>query len=50
MEEKKKDLHSRRGFELIESKIRRLVKYYKAKKMLDKKWTYNIEKAKILIE
>ena len=46
----KKDLHSTRGFRLIESKIKRLVKYYKAKKVLENNWTYNIETAKILIE
>jgi small subunit ribosomal protein S15 len=50
LEENKKDIHSDRGFKLIESKIKRLVKYYKNKKVLDKKWTYNIETAKILVE
>ena len=31
LEENKKDLHSKRGLQLIEAKIRRLVKYYKKK-------------------
>ena len=50
LEKNKKDIHSDHGYRLIESKIKRLVKYYKAKKVLDKTWTYNIETAKILVE
>jgi len=37
LEENPKDLHSRRGLQLCESKIRRLVKYYRGKK-LPEKW------------
>ena len=50
MESNKKDLHSKRGLKLTESKIRRLAKYYKAKGHIEQKWTYNIEKAKIIVE
>ena len=50
LESNKKDLHSTTGLKRVESKIRRLAKYYKAKKALDKSWIYDIEKAKILVE
>ncbi len=38
-----KDLHSKRGLQLIESKIHRLVKYYKRKGKLPKDWKYDPE-------
>ncbi len=44
-----KDLHNKRGLQLIESKIRRLVKYYKAKKILDTSWRYRYDKAKLIV-
>ena len=50
LEQNKKDLHSNQGFKRVESKIKRVVKYYKSRNVLDKKWAYNIETAKILIE
>ncbi len=50
LENNKKDLHSRRGLKLIESKIMRLVKYYKNKGRIKKDWKYNIETAKLLVE
>ncbi len=50
LETSKKDKHSDTGFRRIEGKIKRLVKYYKAKKVLDKTWAYNIDTAKILVE
>lgn len=40
LEEHPKDKSSRRGLQLIESKIWRLIKYYKAKGMLPKDWKY----------
>ncbi|MFQ6089456.1 MAG: 30S ribosomal protein S15 [Candidatus Methanofastidiosia archaeon] len=43
-----KDLHSRRGLELTESKIRRLVKYYRGRK-LPKDWRYDPEKVSLLV-
>ena len=36
-----KDLHSKRGLQLIESKIKRLIKYYKRKGRLPKDRRYN---------
>jgi len=44
-----KDLHSRRGLILIESKIRRLVKYYVNKGVLPEGWKYDPEQAKLLV-
>jgi len=41
LENNKKDTHIKRALQLIESKIRRFVKYYKRKNLLDKKWRYN---------
>lgn len=50
LEQNPKDLHSRRGLQLIESKIRRLVKYYRNTKVLPAKWRYSPEKARLLVE
>ncbi len=38
--EHKKDLHNRRRLQLIEAKIKRLVKYYKREGRLPEKWSY----------
>ena len=38
----KKDIHSKHGLQLIESKIRRLVKYYKREGKLPPKWNYSL--------
>lgn len=46
----KKDKHSRRGLQLIESKIKSLSKYYKRKGILPEDWLYSSEKAELLIE
>jgi len=46
----KKDYTSKHGLELLESKIRRLVKYYVRKGRLAKDFTYEPEKAKLLVE
>ncbi len=46
----KGDKHSKRGLQLIESKIRRLVKYYIRTKKLPSGWRYDPEKAKLLVE
>ncbi|MGC8580988.1 MAG: 30S ribosomal protein S15 [Thermoplasmata archaeon] len=35
------DLSNKRGYDLIHSKIKRLVKYYKRKGVLNGKWSYN---------
>jgi len=45
----KKDMVSKRGLQLIESKIRRLEKYYKSRGVLPKKWKYDPEKARLLV-
>ena len=50
LEKHKKDLHSRRGLQNMESKIRRLAKYYIREGMLPKNWKYDPEKAKILVQ
>ncbi len=49
LDENKKDMTAKRGIQLTESKIRRLVKYYKSKKKLDQSWNYNPEKASFYI-
>ena len=46
----KKDYTSKRGLELIESKIRRLGKYYVKKKVLPEEWRYNPDQVKLLIQ
>ncbi|RLG72951.1 MAG: 30S ribosomal protein S15 [Methanobacteriota archaeon] len=46
----KKDLHSKYGLQLIESKIRRLAKYYKRKGRLPPDWKYDPEASKLLLE
>jgi len=50
IETSKKDLHAARGLHLIESKINRLVRYYKDKGVLPKDWKYSPERAKLLVE
>ena len=49
IEEAKKDLHSSYGLRLIESKVRRLVKYYRRKGVLPADWKYTPEQAALLI-
>jgi len=46
----KKDYTSKRGLELLESKIRRLGKYYVRRGVLPEDWVYDPEKAKLLIQ
>ena len=48
LEENPKDLHSKRGLQLCESKIRRLVKYYRGRK-LPSDWRYEPERAELLV-
>lgn len=45
LSDNKKDLHSRRGLNLIESKIRRLIKYYRNTHVLPQDFKYEQEKA-----
>jgi len=49
LEEHPKDTHSKRGLIEVESKIHRLVKYYKRIGRLPPDWKYDPEKAKLLI-
>ena len=50
LDKHKKDIHNKRNLQLVESKIRRLVKYYKEEGKLPKEWTYSIESAKLIAE
>ncbi len=45
-----KDMTAKHGLELTESKIRRLVKYYKKSGRLPAEWTYDPDKLKLLVE
>lgn len=46
----KKDKHSQRGLENLESKIRRLSKYYVRTGKMPKAWRYDPEKARLIVE
>ena len=48
--ENKKDQCAKRGFQLSVSKIRRLVKYYKKKKIISIDWHYSPAKAALLLK
>ena len=50
LEANKKDQTAKRGLRLTESKIRRLVKYYKKAKRLPESWEYDSSRVKLLIE
>ncbi len=49
MEENKKDFVSKRGLQLVESKIHRLSKYYRKKRVLPADWKYSPDQAAILL-
>lgn len=49
LEENKKDFASKRGLQLVESKIHRLSKYYRKKKVLPSDWKYSPEQAAVLL-
>jgi small subunit ribosomal protein S15 len=49
LEENKKDFVSKRGLQLVESKIHRLSKYYKRKRTLPADWKYSPEQAAVLL-
>jgi len=49
LSENKKDLHNKRQLNLIESKIRRLVRYYIRSRKLQKDFIYKPENAEILL-
>ncbi|HDD57580.1 MAG: 30S ribosomal protein S15 [Thermoplasmata archaeon] len=50
LEEHKHDIKNKRNLQLTESKIRRLVKYYKRTKRLPENWRYSLSDAKLLVE
>ncbi len=45
-----KDLGNRRGLQLVEAKIRRLVKYYKRVGKLPSDWKYSLKEAELLVK
>ncbi len=45
----KKDVHNKRALQLTESKIRRLVKYYRREKVLAMDWRYKPEIAEFVL-
>jgi len=49
LEENKKDMTAKRGLQLTESKINRLVKYYKRTDKLPQDWKFDKDKAKLII-
>ncbi len=50
LESNKKDNTAKRGLQLAESKIRRLVKHYKKTKVLSKDWNYDPENVRLYLE
>ncbi len=49
LESNKKDYHNKRALQLTESKIRRLMKYYKREGVLPEDWEYKPEIVEILL-
>jgi len=49
LSENEKDLHNKRQLQLMESKIRRLVRYYAKSRRLPEGWTYKPENTEILL-
>ena len=49
LEKNKKDMVAKRGVQLTSSKIHRLSKYYKRKRILPENWKYDREKAKLIV-
>jgi small subunit ribosomal protein S15 len=50
LDENPKDLHTRRGLRIIESKIRRLVRYYVNDGVLPEGWRYDPRSAALLVK
>ena len=50
LDENRHDETAKRGLTLTESKIKRLIKYYKTNKRLSIEWKYDADKLKLLIE
>ena len=49
MNENHKDVHNKRALQLTEAKIRRLGRYYSRKGVLPDKWSYRLDKAKLIV-
>lgn len=49
-ERNSKDFQNIRGLTIVESKIKKLVRYYKKEGVLPKDWKYSLENAKMIIE
>lgn len=50
LKENPKDLHTRRGLRIVESKIRRLVRYYRNEGVLPEGWRYEPKQAALLVK
>ena len=50
LEENPKDLHSKRGLTIIESRIRKLASYYVSEGELPQGWRYNPKEAALLVK
>lgn len=50
LKENPKDLHTRRGLRIVESKIRRLVGYYTREGVLPEGWRYEPKQAALLVK
>jgi small subunit ribosomal protein S15 len=50
LQENRKDLANKRNLQMVESKIRRIVKYYKREGRLPADWQYSMANAELLIE
>tara|TARA_B100001123_G_C14803761_1_gene825553 strand:- start:232 stop:687 length:456 start_codon:yes stop_codon:yes gene_type:complete len=49
LESNRKDLHNSRQLELTEAKIRRLVRYYVSKNILDSDWKYDRSQVRLMV-
>ena len=50
LEENHKDMSAKRGLQLTDSKINRLIKYYKGTKVLSSDWKYDEKRFKLMAE
>jgi small subunit ribosomal protein S15 len=50
LKENPKDLHTRRGLRIVESNIRRLVRYYTGEGVLPEGWRYEPKQAALLVK
>ena len=49
MNENRKDIHNKRSLQLTEAKIRRLGRYYSKRGVLPERWSYRLDKAKLIV-